>query len=84
MLREFKHFLMKGNIVDLAVAFVIGLAFAAVIGSLVNSLIMPRIAMIIGKPYLHDLTSSSQRSTCGRSYFPRINTVGGPGRRRSL
>jgi large conductance mechanosensitive channel len=56
MLREFRDFLMKGNIVDLAVAFVIGVAFAAVVGSLVSSLIMPLIAMIIGKPDFSGLT----------------------------
>ena len=56
MLREFKDFLMKGNIVDLAVAFVIGVAFAAVVNSFVNDLIMPLIAMIIGKPDFSDLT----------------------------
>jgi large conductance mechanosensitive channel len=56
MLREFKDFLMKGNIVDLAVAFVIGVAFAAVITSLVNDLIMPLVAMVIGKPDFSDLT----------------------------
>ena len=56
MLKEFKDFLMKGNIVDLAVAFVIGLAFAAVVNSLVNDLLMPVIAMIIGKPDFSDLT----------------------------
>ena len=56
MLKEFKDFLMRGNIVDLAVAFVIGVAFAAVINSLVNDLIMPFVAMIIGKPDFSDLT----------------------------
>jgi large conductance mechanosensitive channel len=56
MLREFKDFLLKGNIVDLAVAFVIGVAFAAVVNSFVNDLIMPLIAMIIGKPDFNDLT----------------------------
>jgi large conductance mechanosensitive channel len=56
MLREFKDFLMKGNIVDLAVAFVIGVAFASLVGSLVNSLIMPLIAMVIGKPDFGSLT----------------------------
>ncbi len=56
MLKEFKDFLMRGNIVDLAVAFVIGVAFAAVINSFVNDLIMPVIAMIIGKPDFNDLT----------------------------
>ena len=56
MLKDFKDFLMKGNIVDLAVAFVIGLAFAAVVNSLVNDLIMPIIAMVIGKPDFSGLT----------------------------
>ncbi len=56
MLKDFKDFLMKGNIVDLAVAFVIGLAFAAVVNSLVNDLVMPIIAMIIGKPDFSGLT----------------------------
>jgi large conductance mechanosensitive channel len=56
MLREFRDFLFRGNIIELAVAFVMGLAFAAVVNSLVNDLIMPIIAMIIGKPDFSDLT----------------------------
>ena len=56
MLREFKDFLMKGNIVELAVAFVMGVAFAAVVNSFVNDLIMPILAMIFGKPNFDDLT----------------------------
>ena len=56
MLREFRDFVMRGNIVELAVAFVMGLAFAAVVNSLVNDLIMPLIAMVIGKPDFRDLT----------------------------
>jgi len=56
MLKEFRDFLLRGNIVELAVAFVMGLAFAAVVNSLVNDLIMPVIAMIIGKPNFNDLT----------------------------
>ena len=56
MIQEFKDFLLRGNIVELAVAFVMGLAFAAVINSLVNNLLMPVIAMIIGKPDFNDLT----------------------------
>ena len=56
MLREFKDFLFRGNIVELAVAFVIGLAFAAVVTSLVDNLLMPVIAMLIGKPDFRDLT----------------------------
>jgi large conductance mechanosensitive channel len=56
MLKEFKDFVFRGNIVELAVAFVMGLAFAAVVNSLVNDLVMPIIAMIIGKPDFTDLT----------------------------
>ena len=56
MLEELKNFLFRGNIVELAVAFVMGVAFAAVITSLVDNLIMPVIAMIIGKPDFSDLT----------------------------
>jgi len=56
MLKEFKDFLFRGNIVELAVAFVMGVAFAAVVNSLVNNLVMPIIAMIIGKPNFNDLT----------------------------
>jgi len=56
MLKEFRDFLLRGNIVELAVAFVMGVAFAAVVNSLVNNLVMPIIAMIIGKPDFNDLT----------------------------
>lgn len=56
MIKDFKDFLMKGNIVDLAVAFVMGVAFGAVVNSLVNNLVMPIVAMIIGKPDFSSLT----------------------------
>jgi large conductance mechanosensitive channel len=56
MIREFRDFLMRGNLVELAVAFVIGLAFAALITSFVDDLLMPIVAMIIGKPDFSDLT----------------------------
>ena len=56
MIKEFQDFLMRGNLIELAVAFVMGLAFAALITSFVDDLIMPSIAMIIGKPSFNDLT----------------------------
>jgi large conductance mechanosensitive channel len=56
MITEFKDFLFKGNIVELAVAFVMGLAFATVVNSLVDNLVMPIIAAIIGKPDFRDLS----------------------------
>ena len=51
MLKEFRDFLLRGNIVELAVAFVMGVAFAALVNSLVDNL-----AMIIGKPDFSNLT----------------------------
>ena len=56
MLEELKNFLFRGNILELAVAFVMGVAFAAVINSLVDNLVMPIVAMIIGKPDFSSLT----------------------------
>ena len=46
----FKAFLLRGNVVDLAVAVVIGAAFGAVVGALVKDLITPLIAAAVGKP----------------------------------
>jgi large conductance mechanosensitive channel len=56
MLKDFKDFLFRGNLIELAVAFVIGLAFAAVVTALVEDLITPLIAAIFGKPDFSDLT----------------------------
>jgi large conductance mechanosensitive channel len=49
MLKEFKEFAMKGNIVDLAVAVIIGGAFGKIVTALTDSIIMPIIAMLMGK-----------------------------------
>ena len=48
MLKEFKAFVLRGNVVDLAVAVVIGGAFGKIVTSLVNDLIMPLIGLILG------------------------------------
>lgn len=56
MLKEFRTFLMRGNIVDLAVAVVIGIAFGALVTALVADLLTPIIAAIIGKPDFSGLT----------------------------
>lgn|SRR5690348_6714896 len=50
MLNEFKKFLMRGSVVDLAVAVVVGAAFGAVVTALVKDLLTPLIAAIGGKP----------------------------------
>jgi large conductance mechanosensitive channel len=48
MLREFKEFAMKGNVVDMAVGIVIGAAFGAIVNSLVADIIMPLIGLVTG------------------------------------
>jgi large conductance mechanosensitive channel len=50
MMRQFRDFLLRGNVVDLAVAVVIGAAFGAVVTALVKDLITPLIAAVGGKP----------------------------------
>ncbi|HEV7782690.1 MAG TPA: large conductance mechanosensitive channel protein MscL [Chitinophagaceae bacterium] len=65
MLKEFKDFAMKGNIVDLAVAVVIGAAFGDVVKGLTNSLIMPLVSMVVGKDGVGGLSF-----TIGNTVFP--------------
>ncbi len=48
MLKEFRDFINRGNVIDLAVAVIIGGAFGAIVTSLVNDLIMPLVGIIIG------------------------------------
>jgi large conductance mechanosensitive channel len=62
MLREFKDFLLKGNLIELAVAFVMGVAFAAVLNSFVASIVMPIIGAIVGKADFSNLTFTIHHS----------------------
>lgn len=55
MLKEFKEFVMKGNVVDLAVAVIIGAAFGRIITSLVADIIMPPLGLLLGKVNFTDL-----------------------------
>jgi len=48
MLKEFREFVMRGNVLDLAVAFIIGSAFGKIISSLVNDILMPLIGLLLG------------------------------------
>ncbi len=49
MLKEFRAFIMRGNVMDLAIAVIIGTAFGAIINSLVKDIIMPPIGLLLGK-----------------------------------
>lgn len=57
-LKEFKEFISKGNVVDLAVGVIIGSAFGKIVTSIVNDILMPLIGVIIGG---HDFTNLSVR-----------------------
>jgi large conductance mechanosensitive channel len=63
ILREFKEFLTRGNIVELAIAVVIGVAFGALITSMVENLLTPLIAAIFGEPDFSELTFTINDST---------------------
>jgi len=55
MLKEFKEFAIRGNVLDLAIAVIIGAAFGAIITSLVNDIIMPPLGLVIGGMDFKDL-----------------------------
>ncbi len=64
-LKEFKAFAMKGNIVDLAVAVIIGGAFGKIVTALTENIIMPIISLVLGKGGVGDL-----KATIGSTEFP--------------
>lgn len=50
MVQEFREFIAKGNMIDIAVGFIMGAAFTAVVGSLVENVLMPIVAIPFGEP----------------------------------
>ena len=69
MLKEFRAFILRGNLVDLAVAVVIGAAFGTVVSSLVANLITPLIAAVAGKPDFGGLSFTINGSRFGYGDF---------------
>lgn len=63
LIKEFKEFIKRGNVIDLAVAVVIGGAFSSIVNSLVNDLIMPVIGVIIGGINFTGLTLTVGKAT---------------------
>lgn len=55
MIKEFKEFAVKGNVIDMAVGIIIGAAFGKIVSSLVNDVIMPPIGMLVGSVDFSDL-----------------------------
>jgi large conductance mechanosensitive channel len=75
VLKEFREFILRGNLVDLAVAVVIGTAFAAVVKELTESFITPLIAAIGGQPDFGELafTINTSTFTYGQFFNALIN-----------
>lgn len=65
MLKEFREFAMRGNVVDLAVGVIIGAAFGAIVTSLVNDIIMPIIGLVTGGMDFSDLTYQLKAASLG-------------------
>jgi large conductance mechanosensitive channel len=63
LLKEFKQFILRGNVVDLAVAVVIGTAFGAVVAAFIADIVTPLIAAIFGKPNFASLSFTINNST---------------------
>lgn len=80
MLKEFKEFAMRGNVVDMAVGIIIGAAFGKIVSSLVNDVIMPPIGMLLGNVDFSQLaitlkakTETAEAVTLNYGVF--INTI---------
>ena len=69
MLRDFRDFVLRGNLLELAVALVLGLAFAALISSFVDNLLMPLVAAVIGEPDFRGLTFEVNDAVFGYGAF---------------
>lgn len=55
MLKDFKQFVMRGNVLDLAIAVILGAAFGQIVTSLVNDIIMPPIGLVLGRVNFNNL-----------------------------
>jgi large conductance mechanosensitive channel len=73
LLKEFRTFLVRGNLVDLAVAIVVGVAFGALVNALVTDLLTPIVAAIFGKHDFSSLSFTIHKSRFRYSHF--INAV---------
>ena len=77
MLKEFKDFAMRGNVVDMAVGIIIGAAFGKIVSSLVSDVIMPPIGMVMGSVDFSDLALAlgEGETAATLNYGMFINTV---------
>lgn len=69
MFKEFKTFIMRGNVMDLAVGVIVGAAFSKIVTSLVNDILMPLLGIVLGKINFTDLTIKIGSSTVKYGMF---------------
>jgi large conductance mechanosensitive channel len=63
MIKEFKEFIMRGNVVDLAVGIIIGAAFGSIVTSLVNDMVMPPLGLVLARIDFKDLKIVAREKT---------------------
>ena len=77
MLKEFKEFALRGNVLDLAVGVIIGAAFARIVSSFVNDILMPPLGLVLGGGDLPTCSSISRGTLCqpGRAQAAGAPTI---------
>jgi large conductance mechanosensitive channel len=75
MLEDFKKFIMRGNVVDLAVGVIIGAAFGKIVGSLVDDLIMPVLGLALGRVDFSNLYFVLKPGADGLSSYPSLGAA---------
>jgi large conductance mechanosensitive channel len=76
MLKEFKEFIMRGNVLDMAVGLIMGAAFGAIVTSLVNDIVMPPVGMLLGNiDFSHLVITLQADPSVTINYGTFINTV---------
>ena len=73
MLREFKEFINRGNFVELAVAVVMGLAIGSVVTAIVERLVMPLIALVVGQPNFDAIGTFGENGSIGAVVTALVN-----------
>ena len=75
MLEDFKKFIMRGNVVDLAVGVIIGAAFGKIVGSLVDDLIMPVLGLALGRVDFSNLYLVLKPGADGATSYPSLTAA---------
>lgn len=76
MLKEFKEFVMRGNVIDMAVGLIMGAAFGAIVTSLVNDIVMPPVGMLLGNiDFSHLVVTLQADPPVTINYGTFINTI---------